>query len=626
MMNYDSDDARNLSPPLEKQKIVYEPHESPPPFIPEDKSETCSPVDAANSNSNSNSNNSNSKPGGGGGPGGGGDPPNDPEIAYRSREAPLRRDSSSCSSSPVSDHTSGAEDAASLQDVDGALPPDIELKRRLQSTSTSAGGAARKSSSPTLISTSNNNNNHHNNNNNSNNSNNSSTHTGTSHRNHHHHHHRHHHSFGQPLPLPDILMTDPPNPLADPSAAAAGVAAAPRLPATTTASSKEGASNAASPASAPAPAPAPTATTTTRLPSVAQIISNPTSQSPLSASIFQDSRPPLLATPTTFKKLNTFPLDPSRGAGGQSLPSTIAGSSSDSGSTVCQSLPSFRSSFPSEIVPDVISSKDHFLNKNGVPPQPPYPAVTSSPRQSHHSHSHSHGHHSSSQSHIRRLSEQFYPTPLLSSTSSTPAYSQGSPPKSCDIPTHHHHQQQQPPPPQQQQPQQQQQQQQHYWPGRLKTDHSRSHSQSHSQSLSQSSCEPGSQYSDSPSTGYPTPTDPASQEGSEKRHATPTSSSIASSGMFKCNYPGCVALPFQTQYLLNSHANVHSQFRPYYCPVQGCPRSEGGKGFKRKNEMIRHGLVHDSPGYVCPFCPDQRHRYPRPDNLQRYVKPKIKKK
>jgi hypothetical protein len=35
--------------------------------------------------------------------------------------------------------------------------------------------------------------------------------------------------------------------------------------------------------------------------------------------------------------------------------------------------------------------------------------------------------------------------------------------------------------------------------------------------------------------------------------------------------------------------------------------------------MIRHGLVHDSPGYVCPFCPDREHKYPRPDNLQRYV-------
>ncbi|KAI9707391.1 MAG: hypothetical protein M1836_000352 [Candelina mexicana] len=88
-------------------------------------------------------------------------------------------------------------------------------------------------------------------------------------------------------------------------------------------------------------------------------------------------------------------------------------------------------------------------------------------------------------------------------------------------------------------------------------------------------------------------------------------------GGFKCDYPSCSAPPFQTQYLLNSHANVHSQNRPHYCPVKGCPRGEGGKGFKRKNEMIRHGLVHDSPGYVCPFCPDREHKYPRPDNLQR---------
>ena len=110
-------------------------------------------------------------------------------------------------------------------------------------------------------------------------------------------------------------------------------------------------------------------------------------------------------------------------------------------------------------------------------------------------------------------------------------------------------------------------------------------------------------------------------------------------GAFRCEYPGCNALPFQTQYLLkydslsklgrpsiaitddlySSHTNVHSQIRPHYCPVAGCPRSEGGKGFKRKNEMIRHGLVHQSPGYVCPFCPDREHKYPRPDNLQRYV-------
>ncbi|KAI1106860.1 hypothetical protein F4804DRAFT_270620 [Jackrogersella minutella] len=91
-------------------------------------------------------------------------------------------------------------------------------------------------------------------------------------------------------------------------------------------------------------------------------------------------------------------------------------------------------------------------------------------------------------------------------------------------------------------------------------------------------------------------------------------------GAFVCTVPNCNAPPFQTQYLLNSHANVHSSARPHYCSVKGCPRSEGGKGFKRKNEMIRHGLVHDSPGYVCPFCPDREHKYPRPDNLQRHVR------
>ncbi|KAL9587525.1 MAG: hypothetical protein Q9212_000227 [Teloschistes hypoglaucus] len=110
---------------------------------------------------------------------------------------------------------------------------------------------------------------------------------------------------------------------------------------------------------------------------------------------------------------------------------------------------------------------------------------------------------------------------------------------------------------------------------------------------------------------------------------------------YKCDYPSCTAPPFQTQYLLkyahvapyvlhsddslltdqySSHANVHSQVRPHYCPVKSCPRSENGKGFKRKNEMIRHGLVHQSPGYVCPFCPEREHKYPRPDNLQRHVR------
>jgi hypothetical protein len=121
---------------------------------------------------------------------------------------------------------------------------------------------------------------------------------------------------------------------------------------------------------------------------------------------------------------------------------------------------------------------------------------------------------------------------------------------------------------------------------------------------------------------------------SPSRSATPSSGpSLSSAGaavgsnlgdgggtrhQYRCTFPGCNSAPFQTQYLLNAHANVHSSARPHYCPVAGCPRGEGGRGFKRKNEMIRHGLVHDSPGYICPFCPDRDHKYPRPDNLQRY--------
>ncbi|KEQ92761.1 hypothetical protein AUEXF2481DRAFT_7495 [Aureobasidium subglaciale EXF-2481] len=125
------------------------------------------------------------------------------------------------------------------------------------------------------------------------------------------------------------------------------------------------------------------------------------------------------------------------------------------------------------------------------------------------------------------------------------------------------------------------------------------------------------------STNHTTPMGSAnsSLDGTTKSSGVPRlhNSTSAPSG-FLCEYPGCSAPPFQTQYLLNSHANVHSSSRPHYCPVKGCPRGEGGKGFKRKNEMIRHGLVHDSPGYVCPFCPLREHRYPRPDNLQRHVR------
>ena len=92
------------------------------------------------------------------------------------------------------------------------------------------------------------------------------------------------------------------------------------------------------------------------------------------------------------------------------------------------------------------------------------------------------------------------------------------------------------------------------------------------------------------------------------RQPLPPRPPVASGGppptklQFECTYPSCTAQPFPTSYLLKSYQNVHQSHRPFYCPV---------------NEMIRHGLVHESPGYICPYCVE--HKYPRPDNLQRSV-------
>ncbi|KAL3481172.1 hypothetical protein BJX99DRAFT_253833 [Aspergillus californicus] len=132
--------------------------------------------------------------------------------------------------------------------------------------------------------------------------------------------------------------------------------------------------------------------------------------------------------------------------------------------------------------------------------------------------------------------------------------------------------------------------------------------------------DPNSTVSRSPASNYPTPIEQNPTGAYDPANYGSPSQANTVIGTFKCTYSGCTALPFQTQYLLNSHANVHSQDRPHFCPIDGCSRGPGGKGFKRKNEMIRHGLVHNSPGYVCPFCPDQQHKYPRPDNLQRHVR------
>ncbi|KAK5453570.1 hypothetical protein LTS15_006755 [Exophiala xenobiotica] len=73
----------------------------------------------------------------------------------------------------------------------------------------------------------------------------------------------------------------------------------------------------------------------------------------------------------------------------------------------------------------------------------------------------------------------------------------------------------------------------------------------------------------------------------DKDKDPPVPSRAVPSGNYPCTHEGCTAIPFQTQYLLNSHMNVHSDARTHFCPVEDCPRGPGGLGFKRKNEMIR---------------------------------------
>jgi hypothetical protein len=73
----------------------------------------------------------------------------------------------------------------------------------------------------------------------------------------------------------------------------------------------------------------------------------------------------------------------------------------------------------------------------------------------------------------------------------------------------------------------------------------------------------------------------------DKDKDPPIPSRVAPGGNYPCTHEGCTAIPFQTQYLLNSHMNVHSDTRTHFCPVEECPRGPRGLGFKRKNEMIR---------------------------------------
>jgi hypothetical protein len=148
----------------------------------------------------------------------------------------------------------------------------------------------------------------------------------------------------------------------------------------------------------------------------------------------------------------------------------------------------------------------------------------------------------------------------------------------------------------------------------------------------------------SPAGPPSSPSEPASPRSttdsgpSEGASLTSDSENGLSTHTRKCPVKECVAPPFPTSYLLNSHMTVHSGAAIHFCPEAGCERGPGGMGFKRKNKMIRfvvvagdarallmdecyrHRLVHTSTGHFCRFCLGQIPKYPRPDNLQRHIR------
>ncbi len=69
----------------------------------------------------------------------------------------------------------------------------------------------------------------------------------------------------------------------------------------------------------------------------------------------------------------------------------------------------------------------------------------------------------------------------------------------------------------------------------------------------------------------------------------PESEERTSTAPYRCPVKGC-SIFFSHQSLLSSHMNVHNVKRIYFCSVDGCPRGPGGRGFKRKNEMIRFAM------------------------------------
>ncbi|KAL9088837.1 MAG: hypothetical protein Q9159_002873 [Coniocarpon cinnabarinum] len=88
---------------------------------------------------------------------------------------------------------------------------------------------------------------------------------------------------------------------------------------------------------------------------------------------------------------------------------------------------------------------------------------------------------------------------------------------------------------------------------------------------------------------------------------------------YRCPHDTCQAPPFHTANELNEHQKSHYSDRPHLCPRKECPRSQTGREFKSREDVLQHVDAHD--GFVCPFCRTEKgYRYSHARELALHVR------
>ncbi|GJJ12960.1 hypothetical protein Clacol_007207 [Clathrus columnatus] len=74
--------------------------------------------------------------------------------------------------------------------------------------------------------------------------------------------------------------------------------------------------------------------------------------------------------------------------------------------------------------------------------------------------------------------------------------------------------------------------------------------------------------------------------GGSKTPSPSISKERLSTKKYACNWPGCDKR-FERQNALDTHMNIHTDSKPFVCPISNC-----GKAFNVRSNMRRHLLTH----------------------------------